>query len=95
MVEGKCRLKCIILGNFSFSKRPKSLSYIIFKHYVIVHIYRNPDLLSSSSAIAESEGIREEDEFDLEESGSSASSGACTVEEAAYATAAASPKSVD
>ena len=94
MVEGKCRLKCINFGNVSFS-RPKSLSYIIFKHYVIVHIYRNPDLLSSSSAIAESEGIREEDEFDLEESGSSASSGACTVEEAAYATAAASPKSVD
>ena len=59
------------------------------------YIYRNPDLLSSSSAIAESEGIREEDEFDLSESGSSASSGAATVEEAAYLTAATSPASND
>ena len=58
-------------------------------------VYRNPDLLSSSSAIAESEGIREEDEFDLSESGSSASSGAATVEEAAYLTAATSPASND
>ena len=52
-------------------------------------------MLSSSSAIAESEGIREEDEFDLSESGSSASSGAATVEEAAYITAATSPASND
>ena len=89
MVEGKCRLK------FMYLEKLKSLSNIITKQYVIFHIYRNPDILSSSSAIAESEGIREEDEFDLEESGSSASSGACTVEEAAYATAAASPESVD
>ena len=44
-------------------------------------MYRNVELQSSSSAIAESEGIREEDEFDLSESGSTASSGACTVEE--------------
>ena len=45
--------------------------------------FRNPELQSSSSAMGESEGIKEEDEFDLEESASSASSGACTVEEAA------------
>ena len=38
--------------------------------------------------MAESEGIKEEDEFDLAESGSSASSGACTIEEAACATVA-------
>ena len=91
MLAGKCRLEFINLGNFT----KKSLSKIIIKQSVIFHTYRNPDILSSSSAIAESEGIREEDEFDLEESGSSASSGACTVEEAAYATAAASPESVD
>ena len=58
-------------------------------------IYRSPDILSSSSAIAEPEGIREEDEFNMEESGLSASSGACKAEEAAYAMAAASPESVD
>ena len=65
----------------------KSLSIIVIKKYVIFHIYRNPDILSYSSAIAESEAIREEDEFNMEKSGLSASSGASKVEEAAYAMA--------
>ena len=39
----------------------KSLLNKVIKQHVIFYIYRNTDTPSSSSAIAESEGIREED----------------------------------
>ena len=79
-------LSCHIINQLT-----TNIYLIILNIYLTFFLCRNPELQSSSSAIAESEGIREEDEFDLDESGSSASSGACTVEEAAYGNDTGSP----